>query len=175
MKRQRVRGGIFAANSTAPYLPRGVLLGQQRPESCVPACCRMLLFDFLPDARGDHHYSESSLRSTFHTNEQGSSLAMIVDVLRSNSIPLPYRYSHDVTAQHLQAATRTHPAVVIVRKRGYPGGHALIVDGMDEASVLLRDPLPESEGSAYALPLSDFLLAWLNPQSGCGTAVLVLE
>jgi hypothetical protein len=42
---RRARGWFFAAAETLPYEPRGAVIGQARPDSCVAACCRMLLND----------------------------------------------------------------------------------------------------------------------------------
>ncbi len=175
MKRQQIRGGIFAAKPTAIYHPQGELLGQEQADSCVAACCRMLLFDYAPHLRKERWYSESSLRSELETTAQGSTIALAVRVLQSGGIKHSYHYRCDVTPEQLSEATQFHPAIAIVHTSGYLGAHAIIIDGMDAVKVLIRDPLPERIGSAYALSLSEFLPVWLNPQTGCGKAVVVLE
>ncbi len=38
--------------------------------------------------------------------------------------------------------------------------HALVVDRIANGTVYLRDPLPVTQGSAFAVPLSDFLGFW---------------
>lgn len=90
----RAKGeGFFAAARTLPYRARGVLLGQDTPDSCVPACTRMLIYDLLPGAGERHIFSESYLRAAFETDTTGSEVSRIPEVLRGAGIE-GYGYPH---------------------------------------------------------------------------------
>ena len=175
LRRKRLRGGCFAATPTDPYHPRGTLFGQMQKASCVAACCRMLLFDYVPDVGEDLSFSESSLRNALQTTDQGTSASLIEKVMRAYGLTLSYRYRRDLTIAQLQATTAAYPAIAIVKTPDDLGVHALLIDDVNAARVLIRDPLPVCEGSAYALPLPVFLSAWLDPKTGRGKAVIVLE
>jgi hypothetical protein len=60
-------------------------------------------------------------------------------------------------------------------RRKFVDFHAMIVDGIEADEVVIRNPLPESRGTAYKLPLTVFLTHWLNRETGCGRAVVVLK
>ncbi len=172
----RARGeGFFAAVDTQPYQSHGILLGQETEYSCVAACCRMLLFDQVPGAENDYLVSESFLRTALQTNYRGSTVAQIPDVMRDHGSPLRYVYRKNLTIDDLQAAVEFFPAVALVSNREAGEYHAVIVDGVNDESVWIRDPLPESTGSAYSLAQAIFLTAWINESTNCGYAVVVLQ
>ncbi len=173
---KRARGeGFFAAVDTLPYQPRGVLLGQETENSCVAACCRMLLLDQFPTMRQDYRYAESFLRTALATDEDGSPIAMIPEVLRQFGLAQRYIYRRDFTLEELRSQTVVHSVIAVVNAKSGEDLHALIVDAVWADAVAIRDPLPEGRGSAYRVSLTVFLPRWLDSQTGCGGAVTMLE
>lgn len=70
----------------------------------------------------------------------------------------------------METATEKGPVMVSVKTPVIGvGSHAVIVDGLSRQMVLIRDPLPLGEGSAYKITLGRFKQAWtgkaviLNP------------
>lgn len=172
----RARGeGFFAIFDTASYQPRGILLGQGTGYSCVAACCRMLLLDYVSGAEDDHLASESFLRQRLRTTHKGTSVAQVPDVLQERGLPISYGYRRDLTTDDLRRLVEQFPAIALVRVAGTSLAHALIVERVSEASVSIRDPLPESRGSAYEAPLQMFVAAWIDEKTGYGSAVVVVE
>jgi hypothetical protein len=176
MKRKRARGdGFFAAADTKASQPRGRLLGQETGYSCVAACCRMLLLDYVAGAEDDYLVSESFLRAALATDFKGTAIVRIPEVLREKGMPITYHYRKDLTIDDLRESVESFPAIAMVRAKGDDDFHALIVEGVTDTSVNIRDPLPEGTGSAYSLSLALFLSAWINEKTGCGHAVAVLK
>jgi hypothetical protein len=135
----------------------------------------MLLLDYVDGARDDHFASESYLRAALKTNRKGSIVARIPGILRERGLPIRYGYRRDLTLDDLQESVEHFPAIALVSVKGSEDFHALIVERVDDRFVQIRDPLPEGVGSAYRLSLALFLSAWINKETGCGYAVVVLE
>lgn len=172
----RARGeGFFAAAATFPYQPRGVLLGQETGDSCVAACCRMLLLDQWPEAKNDYRFSESFLRAALETDRNGSLIGRIPEALRNFGLPQKYLYRRDLTIEDLQDAMQLGAAIAIMQDVSEEGLHALLIEGISAYSVAVRDPLPIGSGSAYEVSLPVFLARWHQRESGAGWAVIVLE
>lgn len=176
MKLKRARGeGFFAAVDTHPYQPRGILLGQETENSCVAACCRMLLLDQLASANQNYRYAESFLRSALATDEDGSSITIIPDVLRQFGLSQQYVYRRDFTLEKLRNQAAAHSVIAVIKAKSEDDLHAVIVDAVLADAAAIRDPLPEGRGSAYRISLGIFLPRWLDSQTGCGSVVTVLE
>jgi ABC-type bacteriocin/lantibiotic exporter with double-glycine peptidase domain len=164
----KARGYFFAAFENFPYEPHGVVLGQNQPDSCVAACCRMLLHDHGIEI------SEAFVRHALEL-EEGAFVSQIPDVLQSLGLNRPYVYRRDLTVVDLAAAVKRGTAVVFVKMSGALDGHALLVEEMANDLVAVRDPLPEGEGKAYRARLADFLRFWIHPKTGRGQAAIVVE
>ncbi|MGH9831867.1 MAG: hypothetical protein ACREBD_29220 [Blastocatellia bacterium] len=176
MKRKRARGdGFFAAAETLPYWPRGVLLGQQTGDSCVAACCRMLLFDQFPELRNNYRYSESFFRTALGTDQEGSTISITPGVLQSFGLARTYVYRKDLVIEDLRNLVRLAPVIAIVEAGSVGRLHALVVDEISADLVAIRDPLVEIYGVAYKISLDSFLPHWLDLKTGCGSALTVLE
>ncbi len=162
----RARGWFFTQVATFPYNPAGTVLGQATPDSCVAACCRMLL--------ADHGLTqpEAFLRTALQV-KQGAYLSDLPPVLAQFGLPLTMVYRSELTLAELRAAVNRAPAIVFVKSAVY-GGHALIVDEIN-VRVSVRDPLPLGHGRAYRVPLTAFTDAWLRADTQCGQAVVVEE
>ena len=83
-----------------PYKAKGVLRGQATIDACIPAVCRMLIFDRFPQLESDINFSESYLRHFLNTDAQGSVIADIPSVLRLAQMD-DYEYRNDLTFDEL--------------------------------------------------------------------------
>lgn len=162
----RAKGWFFNQTKIFPYAPTGVVWGQGTQDSCVAACCRMLL--------EDHGQSqpEAFLRTALRV-DQGAYLSELPTVFRHFGLPITMVYRNKLTFEELRAAIHYGPAVVFVRAKNAEG-HALIVDSVDDL-IGIRDPLPQGKGKAYRITKDDFKAAWLRPHSRLGQAVIVEE
>ncbi len=172
----RARGdGFFAVKETLPYQPRGVLLGQKSEDSCVAACCRMLLLDQSPDSIDDHNFSESFLRAALKTDREGTIISRAPKVLREFGLAREYAYRRNLIIDELRKAVLFGSAIAIMRMVDDGEAHALIVEEISDEFVMIRDPLPETDGSAYRVSLDLFLSHWLKRKTGRGVAVIALK
>lgn len=164
---QLARGeGFFATEKTFPYHPKGCVIGQLTPESCVAACCRMLLRDSIEDV------VEIYLRTALHTDKRGANLSDVPDVLHLFGMKADYHYRTDLTIETLREATKKGAAIVAIKNEN-DDVHALIVDGIEDEYVLLRDPSPFGKGSAYKIALNNFVEVWLQKNRRQGRGVVV--
>lgn len=168
---KRVRG-FFAFAETTPYQPRGVLLGQQTSDSCVPACCRMLLLDHFPSLHADYQFSESFLRTALGTDIEVTYISNIPRLFQQVGFSMPYMFSASVTVEQLIEAITNAPIIVRVTIEGDEQGHVVIVEEIKDDRVAIRDPLPEGSGSAYRISWQTFCAAWQARKTGLGQAVL---
>lgn len=165
--KRRAQGYFFAAFAVQPYRSKGALLGQYLPDSCVAACCRMLL--------ADAHVSvlEAELRAWLD-NQAGAFISRVPAVLQQFGLPTAYQYHADLTFPELQQAVELSPALVFVTRPRSKAGHALLVDQIQDELAAVRDPLPELEGKAYRVGLQDFVSLWLRP-NGRGQAAIAVR
>lgn len=165
---EKVRGeGFFARFETSPYRPSGIVLGQFYDDSCVAACCRMLLHDSAEDV------SEAELRADLQT-DGGSYLSAVPETLRQFGLLAGYVYHYDLSLAELRAAVAKGPAIVAVKHLpDDDDAHALVIDRIAREYVYVRDPLPEGAGSAYRVTAEAFLRVWLRSESGTGRAAVV--
>lgn len=161
-ERRALGEGAFAAEETFPYPEAKNLFGQNREDSCVAACCRMLLKDRGRDV------PEYLLRTAANVRPgEGASERDAEAGLRAFQVAASFK--DKLSFEQLQAATSEDPALVFVRTSFTNGLHAIIVDGFEGDRVKIRDPLPPGLGSAYRLAVITFIEAWntnaviLNP------------
>jgi ABC-type bacteriocin/lantibiotic exporter with double-glycine peptidase domain len=164
---RHARGGIFAAETLAPYTPKGTVLGQLTPDSCVAGICRMLLQDMVRDV------PEAHLRVALQTDRAGTDLHNLPAVLKQFRLPLHYTVQEALTLEALAKAVGNGPAIVTVKVGRGGDLHAVIVAEIGEEWVAVRDPLPEGRGSAYRVRLDAFLRAWFYQRRGRGFAVVI--
>ncbi len=170
--RRKAKGGFFAIQETLPYAPNKKLCGQETAESCVPACTRMMILEFVPQAEYQLAYSESFLRQVFKTGKRGSSLRNIPEVLREAGM-YGYVYRKDLALNELQRSLQKSSIIVRLSGQKIEDGHVVIVDEISEDFVAIRDPLPIGQGTAYRVSLNSFLLAWQAKENGLGQAVML--
>ncbi|NVM78453.1 filamentous hemagglutinin [Duganella sp. SG902] len=130
------------------YSPDGKVISQAMPDSCVPAACRMVISDFGIDV------PEAYLRADLNwISGQGASFRDIPGALAiTENGGLTAVFSRDsmslTTLRDVVASEG--PAIVNVN------GHAVVVDGIKDGIVNIRDPLQ----GAYGISARDFLAAW---------------
>lgn len=164
--------GFFSFAETIQFKPRGVLIGQQTADSCIPACIRMMLFDQFPEKQDDYQFSESFLRTALHTDFRGTSLLKVPEVLSQLGISLKYEYC-TCSSEELKNSLHNAVALVRVTKSNPNEGHLLLVEEFSDDFVAIRDPLPEGKGSAYLAPIDVFLKVWQSEITSLGQAILV--
>ncbi len=163
---ERARGdGFFSAEDTLPYIPKGELVAQLNYDSCTSACCRMLLKDEDKDAPESHI-------SIILKLDKGAYVRDMPGALSEFGLSKSYRYHDDLSVDDLRQHLTKAPAVVSLKRPQTVGRHALIVDGIEDNYVLIRDPLPRASGAAYKVSLDDFLTVWLK-KLGTGIALVV--
>ena len=170
----KAKGGFFAHKETQLYFPKGVILGQSHPDSCIATSCRMLIFDLRPELRDDIQFSESYLRDFLETNLDGALVRDIPLVLRAAGIE-SYEYRDELTWQELQRAVQLGFVVVRVSGAMPNDGHVLIIEQIVRERVAVRDSLPQNQGSAYWIHQKDFLAAWRSKKTGYGKAVILVK
>lgn len=146
--------GAFTIDEVFPYDNAPTVFGQSTPDSCVAACCKMLL--------NDETIPEMYLRIAVNVvKDKGANLQDVPGALQIFDSSVSYRYQAKLFFDELIAATEKRPALVSIKTSiiGH-GYHAVIVDGFDAQMVLIRDPLPELCGSAYKITRKTFKQAW---------------
>ena len=164
----RASGWFFIQARIFDYVPVGAVFGQGAQDSCVAACCRMLLHDSGIET------AESYLRAALKL-DQGSYLSQVPDVLRDFEAKQEFVYRNDLTLDDLRDVVRSSPAMAFVKRASDRAGHALLVDAISEDQVFLRDPLPLGSGKAYRVSVSDFVQVWLRPRNLLGRAVIAVR
>lgn len=149
----RVRGA-FTIDEVFPYHNAPTVFGQGKPDSCVAACCKMLL--------NDENVPESDIRVAVKVvRGKGADIEDIPEALILLGASISYRYEAKLSFNEFRAATEQGPAVVSIKTlvTGH-GIHAIIIDGFSDEMVLIRDPLPEFLGAAYHITTETFIQAW---------------
>jgi len=164
----KARGWYFSDIETLLYESHGIVLGQASADSCVAACCRMLLHD------EGIEQPEAFIRDALDLDE-GGYVSRIPDILRAFGSRASYEYRNDLTTDDLKQVVQRGPAVVFLKRPRDRFGHALLVEEFSGNLIGVRDPLPEGEGAAYRIPSDDFLKLWLNDGTGRGQAAIVVK
>jgi SPP1 gp7 family putative phage head morphogenesis protein len=170
----KARGKFFANKETLPYTAKGVIRAQATENGCVPAVCRMLIFDRYPELENDINFSESYLREILNTDGTGSVIADIPAVLRMANLA-DYEYRNDLTFDELREAVTRGYAVASVYKKSNETGHVLIIEEITDHHIAVRDSLPDNTGSSYRVRRDDFLTAWLAPKTQRGIGIIVVK
>lgn len=153
----RAKGdGYFVRAATRAYRPSGSLFGQIYDDSCVAACCRMLLEDEGQTS------GEAMIRAALAANYEGAYLSVAATVLSELSGVSSYVYQENLKLADLRSAAGRGPVLVFLKEHPRTGfGHAVIVDGFSGEQVCIRDPWPPAIGATYRVKQNDFEKAWL--------------
>lgn len=148
--------GFFARIDTRPYHPRGAVVGQVYHDSCVAACCRMLLRD------QGRIVGETMIRAALMADDKGAYLSAAVTALSRLGAEVSYVYCPELDVPGLRAAVGRGPAIVFLKDDPQDDvGHVVIVDEFKDDYVCIRDPWPLASGAAYAVSLAGFERVWL--------------
>lgn len=153
--KMRARGdGFFVGSETTARVAAGEVVGQLTKDSCVAAACRMLLRDEGLDA------PEAYLRLALKTTPRGADVSRAPEVLRQFGARRPYAFRSDLSWAELLRAVERGAAAAVVTAPGSPDeAHLVLVDGVEEDGVLVRNSLPEGCGSVYRVAAEVFLQA----------------
>ena len=143
--------GGFPDSQRVAYDPVGTSFRQNYDGSCAAASTRMILDD------AGIEVPEAYIRNVADVDAmQGGYLSKIPDALNELGLQNPpYTYGTNLTIDDLTNATSTgDSAIVSIDAAGGP--HAVVVDGIDNGMVLIRDPA----GSDYQVTVADFIKLW---------------
>lgn len=146
--------GAFTIDEVFSYDGAPRVFGQAHWDSCVAACCKMLL--------NDKKIPESDIRVAVKVvKDEGASIRDAPDALKQLGASVGFRYETKLSLDELRVATSIGPAMISI-KTPITGtsSHAVIVDAVSDNYVLIRDPLPQGEGSAYKITHATFQQAW---------------
>jgi filamentous hemagglutinin len=146
--------GAFTIDEVFDYDKAPRVFGQAYDDSCVAACCKMLL--------DDEKISEARIRVLVKVVKgKGADLKDVPVALKKLGASVSYHYEVKLSLDELRVATSKGPVMVSVKTSVIgDGSHAIIVDGFPDKMVLIRDPLPEWQGSAYQVTHATFTQAW---------------
>ncbi|MGB3591537.1 MAG: cysteine peptidase family C39 domain-containing protein [Nonlabens sp.] len=139
------------------YLPDGIVTGQRTLDTCA-ACSLNILLNDLGKA-----FTENTLSMALGTTEGlGASIFRIPTALQNLNVTAIKAVSRQVkdVEDYLgifkSELTNAKGAVVSVKRKGFSGAHAIVVDKIENGRVFIRDPYPPIYGSAYSISLKDF-------------------
>ncbi len=146
---------FFDESEQIAYQTPHKLIAQLNADSCVAACARMILADFGVDA------PESYLASALET-KRGALLSKLPSVLKDFGAKHNYEWRKNLTLTDLSKAAEHRCAVVSLQRKNAEFGHSVIVDGIIDEEIRLRDPLPTGQGKSYAVSLEKFSDVWIK-------------
>lgn len=147
----QVQGGGFPEGQRLPYDPPGEVFEQNYDGSCLAACCKMVLSD------DGIVQPEAYIRTAADVDaQQGGYLSNAPDALDALGSPNSYTYETDMTLNQLEDATAGGKSAIVSMNLPQGGLHAIVVDGVEDGMVLIRDPA----GEAYKVTIEDFLKLW---------------
>jgi hypothetical protein len=129
------------------YTPSGSLYGQMKSWSCTAAACKM--------AGGLDDVSEADIRTVLGTAESGTVMETVPDNLKALGFDGTATFTRDLSIEQIQQATENGKAVIVSVESGTVA-HSIVVDGIADGRVLIRDPSPEGIGSSYSLTIDQF-------------------
>lgn len=171
METSTERGGFFAREETHKFIPKNEIVGQANPFSCVAAVCRMILKKYGDDE------PEAYLRNAFDIKEEGASIKVIAEFLKTRRIlqramiAHRFRFRDDLSFEELEEYVQKDLTVVSIRT--LKNAHAVVIERIFDDEVFILDPLPEMQGSAYYVRKEIFLPYWFLPNSETGLAVVL--
>ena len=155
--------GFFVRAKTRLYQPAGSLLGQIYDDSCVAACCRMLLQDQVVTC------SETVVRAALGGEIGGVEISAAAQALEELGGLKRYVYRSEMSLEDLQQAAAIGTVLAFIKSDPRSRlGHAVLVDSIKDGWVIIRDPWPLDFGSSYQVSLADFTAAWLLEPSTAG-------
>ena len=89
--------------------------------------------------------------------DEGGVLSSNPAALNDFGLPTQYTFEPNATIDQLEAATADGQPAIASISTGVPGAsHAVVIDGVEDGMVLIRDPLGES----YKVTIENFLKLW---------------
>lgn len=141
--------GAFLEEQRFPYEPKCGFIEQIHEGSCLAACEKMILRD------NGIEVSEAYVRAVTGVDAiDGGYLRDVPNALNKLGLDKPYTYETDLSIDELDTATEDGAAIISVNFRG--GLHALVIDGVEDDMVLIRDPAR----STYKVTIQDFKQQW---------------
>ena len=144
--------GGFPDGQRVEYEADGTLIEQSYRGSCVAASTRMILND------AGIEVPEAYVRGVADVDTiQGGYLSKVPDALNKLGLANPpYTFGTNLTIDDLTNATSTGDSAIVSINAPVAGLHAVVVDGVENGMVLIRDPA----GSEYQVTIANFLKLW---------------
>ena len=143
------------------------LQGQHGPSDCALTSLEMILrdFDIEPPAPFD------LAQAMNYDPIGGARIFDIPNALEQLGIDGINVESGPMTIDQLKSSIDGGDKAIVSVNNGQ-GAHAVIVDGINNGNVTIRDPLPIGEGSTYTVPQSVFESSWGRFEGGNGKVVI---
>jgi hypothetical protein len=147
------RGGMDFIHATGvslgEYSISRILVDQMEGGSCVGSCGKMLLADKGIDI------PEAYIRNMLGIDASGTSVRNLQKLVDEMPELSGATVRANAAVSDVVELAANGPVAVNITHSTY-GSHAVIVDGIQDGRVLIRDPLPEGLGSSYSMDLADF-------------------
>jgi hypothetical protein len=113
---------------------------------------------------------ESYISSALET-QGGAYLSKAPEILFEFGFPIKLVWKNNLSFPEFKELSAQHQAIVAVKQRGASFGHAIIVDGIIDNEVMIRDSLPVGQGKSYAVSAEKFKEVWLR-ENNTGSGVI---
>ena len=124
-----------------------------------PADCAITSLDILLKDLGIEKPISEIAEAMNYDPFQGSNIFNIPEALNKMGIENIEANKSAMTIDQLEIALSDGRSAIVSVNNGN-GGHAIIVDGINNGQVTIRDPLPIGKGSSYTISTSEFETAW---------------
>lgn len=129
---------------------KGLLHGQSEGNTCVVASLKMILDDM------GIKIEENILAENLGTTENGVSVAKVPEALSKLGIETNVEARPNITIDEIANSVSDGKSVIASVNVPGKGPHAIVVDGVSDGQVIIRDPLPMGQGSSYSVFVNDF-------------------
>jgi ABC-type bacteriocin/lantibiotic exporter with double-glycine peptidase domain len=155
---------FFEAADQKSYNSLFAVIGQNNKDSCVAATIKMWLHDIgikLPES-----YISAALET-----QGGAYLSKVPELLAEFGFPTNLVWKNNLSFPEFKELSAQHQAIVPIKLRGANFGHAVIVDGIIDNEVMIRDSLPVGQGKSYAVSVEKFKEVWLR-ENNTGSGII---
>lgn len=123
-------------------------IGQLTNDSCVPTSLEMILKDLGKEQ--PNFYIKGALDF-----DGGAYVRDIPSALEKLGVENKAEYSKTRTITEIQKELDNGNSAIASVNDGQ-GGHAVVIDRIENGNVVIRDPLPVGQGSSYSVPIEFF-------------------
>jgi hypothetical protein len=133
-----------------PIVTNRLLHGQSKRNTCVASSLKMILDDM------GIKIDEDVLAEKLGTTDNGVSVGKVPEALSKLDINTNVQARPNITIDEMASSVENGKPVIASVNIPGKGSHAIVIDGVGNGQVLIRDPLPMGTGSSYSVSLNDF-------------------